>query len=125
MAALRGSPASAHCAVPGGIAAAAAKMATGAVSGSGLGVPSAQAATSASIALQRSAVHLNGIPCFVFQAYRSAETKLAHPARLWADAAAALDATRSVASQADGSGVTRPDIPKSLFDALMVSHDQH
>jgi hypothetical protein len=70
--------------------------------------PEGGSAATAWAALQRSGQHLNGIPCFVFQAYRSVDAKLAPPSVLWVQVAAQCAAKRS-----DG-------VQQSLFDPLVV-----
>ncbi len=62
-------------------------------------------------ALDRSSRHLNGLPCFLLQAYRCYRSRLDSPEVMWAGVLAALDAAAT-----SGTG----DAPRDVFDGLLV-----
>lgn len=86
-------------------------------------------------ALDRSTQHLNGVPCFLLQAYRSYGKRMQHPDVLWAQVVASVDQSLMAAaatgvslaglaaaggSHAGNNG--EPDTAaRNLFDELVVS----
>ncbi len=74
-------------------------------------------------ALERSTRHLNGVPCFLLQAFRSYNRKLVAPSQLWStvlsslERAAAATATSSPEAAIAAAAVSAP---VDLFDDLMV-----
>lgn len=74
-------------------------------------------------ALDRSTQHLNGIPCFLLQAYRSYDRKMRNPETLWQRVLAYLcnNGKSSAATKPHVSTTSQPtDAPRDLFDDLLV-----
>ena len=76
-------------------------------------------------ALDRSISHLNGIPCFLLQAYRSYDRKIQASEKLWKNV---LKYVHNVSNTVPSSGNTnesnqiiKNEAPKELFDDLLVS----